>query len=391
MGSHSCIALQNLNPGGRGITPPPEGVEANFDNPESHFEELLAANMVCLSVAGAFVAMRLYTKYRFAARKLGPDDVTVIISMILSIGFSITSVIASRRGWGIHCWDFEKSLKMAYLQSEIALTSQYHVLIFFVKASILLLYIRIFDSSRFVKYSVWALFVPLAGFTIPSFFLSIFACRPVYAYWRGGPAKCVNTLVLGYVGAVVSIFTDIAIFVLPLPSIWRMHLPLRQRLQVIAVLATGLFACAVSGVRILAFADLAKQFDVTWHTYSPLLWTVVEVNVGIVCSCMPTLKPLLRAHMPGIFGGASTQDSGPSSFLQTPSSGYSKPVKQQPNEVTDPDDMPLYFNGQLLDNQIEMGISRQPVDISRRPTVSSGSATPPSSQSGPPKYPFTMI
>ncbi len=74
MGSQSCIALQNLNPGGRGIAPPPTGVVPNFDNPESHFEELLAVNVVCISLAGAFVAMRLYTKYCFAARKLSADD-----------------------------------------------------------------------------------------------------------------------------------------------------------------------------------------------------------------------------------------------------------------------------------------------------------------------------
>ena len=125
-------------------------------------------------------------------------------------------------------------------QSEIAVTSLYAVAIFIVKAAILFLYIRIFDSSRTVKYTAWALFLFMFGHAIASFFLSIFPCRPVRAYWTSEPSTCINTFVLGYISAVISIVTDIAIFVLPLPQIWRMRLPLRVRLQVIAVLATGL-------------------------------------------------------------------------------------------------------------------------------------------------------
>ena len=122
--------------------------------------------------------------------------------------------------------------------------SIYTVAIFVVKAAILLLYIRIFDSSRSVKYTAWSLFIFMFGYAIASFFMSIFPCRPVRAYWTSEPSSCINTFVLGYITAVISIVTDIVIFVLPLPQIWRMRLPLRVRLQVIAVLATGLLYVA---------------------------------------------------------------------------------------------------------------------------------------------------
>ena len=124
---------------------------------------------------------------------------------------------------------------------QAVLYSTYSVLIFFVKAAILLMYIRIFDASRFIKYSVWSLFIPLAGFSVSSFFLSIFPCQPVRKFWTPGlPGKCINTGQLGLVSAIISIVTDIAIFVVPLRQVWKMRLPLRQRLQVIAVLGTGL-------------------------------------------------------------------------------------------------------------------------------------------------------
>jgi hypothetical protein len=63
----------------------------------------------------------------------------------------------------------------------------------------------------------------------------------VHALWTPSVrGKCLDATVLGAVSAIITIFTDVAIFVLPLRSIWRMRLPARQRVQVIAVLATGL-------------------------------------------------------------------------------------------------------------------------------------------------------
>jgi hypothetical protein len=45
----------------------------NFENPRSRRTELLITNVVCLSLAGIFVAMRIYTK-SFLSRKMAQDD-----------------------------------------------------------------------------------------------------------------------------------------------------------------------------------------------------------------------------------------------------------------------------------------------------------------------------
>lgn len=183
-----------------------------------------------------------------------------LVGQALSIGFSVGVMIATRFGFGVHCYEFDrknegnffkvgpatsdgvsKQADFVSFKMQAVLYALYSVLIFFVKAAILLMYIRIFDASRFVKYSVWSLFFPLAAFSICSFFLSIFPCRPVRKFWTPRlEGHCINTGILGWISAIVSIFTDLAIFILPLPQVWKMRLPLRQRLQVIAVLGTGL-------------------------------------------------------------------------------------------------------------------------------------------------------
>lgn len=135
----------------------------------------------------------------------------------------------------------QNGLTTLLVQSQIGITATYLVAIFLVKASILLFYIRIFDSSRLVLYSAWILFGVLAVFTLPAILLAIFACNPVQSYWRPEiKGKCIDSVFIGVISVGVSIITDVLIFVLPLRQIWKLHLPLRQRIQVIASLGAGL-------------------------------------------------------------------------------------------------------------------------------------------------------
>jgi hypothetical protein len=38
---------------------------------------------------------------------------------------------------------------------------------------------------------------------------------------------------------------------------------------------------------------LYKTYDATWYGYEIWLWTAIETNVGVICGCIPALKPLL--------------------------------------------------------------------------------------------------
>ena len=38
---------------------------------------------------------------------------------------------------------------------------------------------------------------------------------------------------------------------------------------------------------------LFRTYDVTWEGFNIWVWTAVETNVGVICGCIPALKPLL--------------------------------------------------------------------------------------------------
>ena len=55
----------------------------------------------------------------------------------------------------------------------------------------------------------------------------------------------------------------------------------------------------------------------TGSTVDPIIWSNVEISVGIICACLPTLRPLVRAAGRRLFGESSTATWHPSLSSQT--------------------------------------------------------------------------
>lgn len=50
--------------------------------------------------------------------------------------------------------------------------------------------------------------------------------------------------------------------------------------------------------------------DITWDNVGAATWSSVEVDIAIICACLPTLKPLLKMISPRLLstrGSASNQ------------------------------------------------------------------------------------
>jgi hypothetical protein len=120
-----------------------------------------------------------------------------------------------------------------------------------------------------------------------------------------------------YSHAISMLVFDFFVWVLPLPTIYRANLPLNRRLAIIALFSVALFVVVAAAVRIY-YLDLVlrKTYDVTWEGSHLWLWTAVEVNLGIICGCVPWLKSLVkswrreRAASAGVSGARGNGGSG---------------------------------------------------------------------------------
>lgn len=59
--------------------------------------------------------------------------------------------------------------------------------------------------------------------------------------------------------------------------------------------------CVISIVRLFTLRSAVNTTDATWDNVPTSYWTVVELNCGILCACLPTLRPFLRRVLPSVF------------------------------------------------------------------------------------------
>ncbi len=56
----------------------------------------------------------------------------------------------------------------------------------------------------------------------------------------------------------------------------------------------------MSIIRIPALVTLGRSKNLTWDNFEAGMWSTIEVNVGIICICMPTLRLVLVRLFPAL-------------------------------------------------------------------------------------------
>lgn len=107
-----------------------------------------------------------------------------------------------------------------------------------VKISFLLQYRRILASNTIRRICVWAIGYVIAWAIVQDVLLGL-ACVPVEFVIPTAAAYCLNTLPIWYFSSAMSLTTDCLIFLLPLPSLWKLHLPQKQKLLVFGIFCLG--------------------------------------------------------------------------------------------------------------------------------------------------------
>ncbi|KAL8347491.1 hypothetical protein RB598_001023 [Gaeumannomyces tritici] len=255
-------------------------------------------------IGGCFVALRFYTR-RQILRILGAADWCILAAWVFATGVMIASVDQIYTGQGKHIWDTDPADLALGIRASWYSILFYSLTVCFVKISILLLYFTFFT----IGWAWWAARIAM-GFVVISNVWTVgsvlTACIPLQAYWdftaRSG-ALCQSERIWWFNNG-LHVATDFFIFALPLPVIWNLRMPWRQKLAILALFALGFFVCTMAIVRLVLLIDtnLTPGSDLTWNTASNTYWTSIEVNMAIACACAVTLKPLIVRRFPRLFG-----------------------------------------------------------------------------------------
>ncbi|KAK0609536.1 hypothetical protein B0T17DRAFT_603691 [Bombardia bombarda] len=273
----------------------------------------LATSILILS--GVFIALpTLAVSLRFYARfiknaGISADDYLIVLGLLSSVGLSANNIVAvAQGGLGEHIHlDPETGFPLfdhtltVFLQTEFASQLLSVLSLVFTKLSIVVFYRRIFRGNVFSLLSL-LLLVAIAAWGISFFFATLFECMPISQSWTslfGTPEHelyCYNYLPMFWATAISNMIMDIAILTLPMPFVWRLKMPARQKLAVTFIFLLGAFVVGISIARIYFFFQssdsYANAFDITINIAPTIYWTMIEASIAVISACLPTFRPL---------------------------------------------------------------------------------------------------
>ncbi|ETS74657.1 hypothetical protein PFICI_13141 [Pestalotiopsis fici W106-1] len=279
---------------------------------------VFAVTTATLVLASVFVAARLYTRLTIV-RQFSWDDWFIILAWAFAFAVGFTIDLGTKNGLGKHDSDIAAGDWNTLRRCEYAFSVLYNPALMATKTSILIFYLRLSrNTQQVLRLASWAVLIVVNVAGVVLTFLNIFQCRPIRAAFDRypGEAQCIPLLTEFLCSAPVNIVTDLAILALPLPVLTGMRLPFRQKIILIVTFTLGIFVTVVDVVRIYYLqqaitsvspvtssnpeATFGDQAEFAWNASLSLMWSSVEVNVGITCACIPTLKPLIVRILPAM-------------------------------------------------------------------------------------------
>ncbi|MCJ1468038.1 hypothetical protein MMC07_006664 [Pseudocyphellaria aurata] len=287
---------------------------------------VLAVTTALLVASTTFVALRLVSRIG-VVKNVSIDDYFIVLAWLIAFGFSFAICYGTSVGLGRHDRDVKLEWQRSLKQCEYAFSVLYNPALMATKTSICLFYLTLSKNQQIFKWSTIAtlIVVNLAGTSLT--FLNIFQCRPVSAAFEDptpSAAKCIDIVTLYLSSAPVNIITDLALLFLPMPILTAIRLPRNEKMILIVTFSFGAFVAVVDVIRIayLQSASVARlqnardaRGDFSWIASLSFMWSAIEVHVGIICACVPGVKPLVAKVFPNLLGrikhtGNLTRDSG---------------------------------------------------------------------------------
>ncbi|KAI0805537.1 hypothetical protein GGR55DRAFT_690563 [Xylaria sp. FL0064] len=317
-------------------------------------QEIIIVNITFTTLALTFLGLR-FLSARCSGRKFALDDLFVLFGFAGSILLVFSGFWGAVNGLGRHITALALDQITRLVKNLLIAQFGYLFGTFGVKMSMLCLYHRIYTTPTFRRFNYFAmallviylskynrrnqfLFHSIMRLLTPDVtvaFIPLFLtnCIPLSQYWDPQPGGwCRDTIISDNATVASNLILDFIVLTLPLPILWRLRMSIRDKLTVTALFGFGFVTIALVIWRLV----------VTERTRGTLDWTAslcqvgeiaqLEILLGIIAVCIPTLGPLFNAYLKPVLirMGLTSNQSKPAgnSYLVTfGSSGKKKSRK----------------------------------------------------------------
>lgn len=104
---------------------------------------------------------------------------------------------------------------------------------------------------------------------------------------------CGSTMAAYISLGVLDVVLDMAVFALPIPSLYKLQLPKHRKIALVATFALGLFTIVAGVMRLVAVVRIDFGSELEQGQVGDTYWCAIEASIGIVVACALTLRPLL--------------------------------------------------------------------------------------------------
>ncbi|EMF07960.1 uncharacterized protein SEPMUDRAFT_31767, partial [Sphaerulina musiva SO2202] len=253
--------------------------------------------LACLFVGARFVAR----PERLHGSGYGKDDWTILACMALLVPVNSFVELMTNNGLGTDNFTLSPRQITLFLKYFFVFTILYTVLVMLTKVSILQLYLRIWSEdavSIWFRRTCWFL-VAVHLVTILAFvFSEIFICSPVpysWHFWDGlHQGSCANRAAQLYALGAINICYDVVVFILPLHNFLKLNISWRRKTGVLTIFMVGMLVTICSIIRLQYLVKIGHSSNPTWEYSNAVIWSSVECNFSVICTCMPAMAGLLQ-------------------------------------------------------------------------------------------------
>ncbi|KAK1844648.1 CFEM domain-containing protein [Colletotrichum chrysophilum] len=272
------------------------------DYPYSDQQGSVAGRIIIVGVTAVFFFLRQIAK----AMKLsqwGLDDWTLILGYLFTLSFAVSKFYGYELGIGRDVWSLSHDEINRFMRVFFAFEIIYTVSIGTLKASILFFYLRVFNLvSPTFTIILWC----TQGFNILNCIAFTIAnlnqCKPFWFAWEGWdgrhPGYCVNLTAMLVSHGAINIALDVWMLVLPVTQVLWLNLRKRQKLEILCMFGLGIIITIVSIIRLRVLLNFRNFTDPTYDAFWLHMWSYVELSVGIIVACLPSVRQLWRELVP---------------------------------------------------------------------------------------------
>jgi hypothetical protein len=119
--------------------------------------------------------------------------------------------------------------------------------------------------------------------------------------WDGlHEGTCNDIHLQGWIAAAINIFLDAVVMGLPMKHLAGLNMSLKKKLMVMSMFGVGIFVIVISIIRLETLIHFSNTENITWDYVDAGIWSLIEINVSIVCGCMPAHRMLIAKFWPKI-------------------------------------------------------------------------------------------